>query len=98
MEAGWLDASHRGALVVRFTPDYVVSEDNGALMTEAVNAQIFADNEARSLADILADLQAAQAAVLAAVEALSEDELNDPARLCLVGRRADLDLDCREHV
>jgi hypothetical protein len=78
MEAGWLDASRRGAPVVRFTPEYVVTDANYETMIEALNAQVFADNEVRSPADILADLQAAQAAVLAAVTALSEDELNDP--------------------
>src|SRR5690242_4812855 len=78
LEAGWLDASRHGEPVVRYMLDYELTDDNGDLMTDALNAQIFAENAARSPADILSDLHAAQALITAGVEALSEVEINDP--------------------
>ncbi len=78
LEAGWLEASARGAPVVRFTPQFPLGSGPDETVMDALNAAIFAANRGRPAAAILADWRAAHAALVAAVTPLSEATLNDP--------------------
>jgi hypothetical protein len=84
MMVRWLVDSRRGETPDRFAPGFVINQDDSYEVIDDVinrlNAKVYEENKDRSLADVMADFQAAHTEVLDALEDASEDELFDPNR------------------
>ena len=65
----------RRAMEAGETPKWVTSEQE-----TAINAQLFADNRERPLAEVLAAMRRSFEQVVGQVQALSDEDLTDPAR------------------
>ncbi len=74
MAQGWLD----GSLPVRFAPGYEIGAGDPIEVMDRLNAAILAKNKDKPLTTTLAELRTAHQAVVALVEALPEEDLNDP--------------------
>ncbi len=80
MEVSWLHTSLRGVPVVRYASGYELADDDGDVVTDRLNAHIFAENRDKPVAAGLDDLRTTHTDLLALVQTLSDDDLQSPQR------------------
>ena len=82
MFLGWYRASLRGEMPETPAPGYTF----GAKSLNLLNDSIYRANRRRSLADVQRDFDRSYREVLQTLDAMTEDELNTPARYAWVGK------------
>ena len=80
MEHEWLQASLRGETVIRFAPGYELGTDDAERQVDRLNERIYQENKDKTVQAVLGELGAAQQQIVQTVQALSDDDLNDPQR------------------
>jgi hypothetical protein len=77
---GWVESSRGGVPPVRFTPEFVLTEENGEETMNRLNDHLYAQNRTRALDEVLADFRQTHAQVVDELSQLSEEDIFDPKR------------------
>ncbi len=77
---GWVAASVRGETVVRFTPEFIETEESGQETMNRLNDHLYEQNKSRALDDVLADFRQTHEQVLTQLSQLTEEDIFKPNR------------------